>query len=153
PDESFSLGPIYRFGYLQSDAGRVPLQTPLLGLNEAPLQRWPVEDGDLDRRNQPGFGDRVRARQSTTIMDVGDYDHDGWATEFVLPVGGFGCLFQSSVVIGISRRQPKLHVFGTAAHPEEPLTLGRGEWKLLRQSRGRTSYVTQPGYFHSHGSA
>ena len=54
-------------------------------------------------------------------MPLGDYDRDGRATEFVLQVDAGPCGHDTSLVVGISRDTPRLHAFGTAESPDEPL--------------------------------
>ena len=64
-------------------------------------------------------------------MRFGDYDHDGQATEFILQVGTLPCGKKMSVAIGVSRQNPRLHVFSTAEHPERPLVLQAWQWESL----------------------
>src|SRR5262249_18610406 len=75
-----------------------------------------------------------------------DYDGDGRATEFVLPVGGAGCAFHHYVAVGISRARPKLHVLGTVAHPAVPLELSWAGWDLLHKGRGGTYVDLECGF-------
>ncbi len=44
-----------------------------------------------------------------TFLDVGDYDHDGRATEVAIEVGHLVCGHSISYVIGSTRENPRLH--------------------------------------------
>jgi hypothetical protein len=117
---------------------------PTHGLNESILRTWQAQAGD-----EPASGVSetvVRARPHVTVMDLHDYDRDGRATEFALPVGGGGCAYHHYVAVGISRAQPKLHVLGTAAHPAAPLELSWAGWDLLRKGRGGTYVDMECGF-------
>jgi hypothetical protein len=66
-------------------------------------------------------------------MKLGDYDHDGRATELVLAIESEPCGHEPSVVVGISRSNPSLHVFVSADKPATPLVLQRPEdWEKVR---------------------
>jgi hypothetical protein len=67
-------------------------------------------------------------------MDFGDYDHDGEQTEFYLQTETLPCGKSTGVVIGVSRRNPRLHVFGSASNPSKPLYLQRREWEAVRNA-------------------
>lgn len=107
---------------------------------ETLLPAWPVEAGDKDVADDATLTELVRSRELVSLMDLHDYDHDGRATEFLLPIGGVGCAFHGRVAIGVSRTLPELHIFGTVAHPEEPLVLRERGWAVLRTSQ-RGTYV------------
>jgi hypothetical protein len=110
---------------------------------KAQLQRWPVREGDFDRMSQPGFAKLVKSRPIVKIMNLADYDHDGRATEFLLQIGAGPCGHRQTVLVGISRINPKLHVFGTLVHPEAPLVLeSPNSWKQLLLSKGKTTIIT-----------
>jgi hypothetical protein len=102
---------------------------------QAVLRRWDVDQKDRDEANSPGFAARVRARSIATVMHFGDYDHDGRATEFLVQVGTLPCGKKMSVVVGISRATPQLHVFRSAEHPEIPLVLQSGQWEALLKAK------------------
>jgi hypothetical protein len=89
----------------------------------AVLRRWPLLTGDEDAAGKPGFATTVRSRPPVAVMNFADYDRDGRATEFVLQVGAGPCGHQQALLVGIDRRNSRLHAFGTAEHPDEPLTL------------------------------
>jgi hypothetical protein len=89
----------------------------------ATLKRWEVEEHDTDdlfsKRDKNEIASNIRLRPSVRLMNFADYDHDGRATEFFLPVENGGCGHEEGVVIGISRARPYLHVFGTlGGHPK-----------------------------------
>jgi hypothetical protein len=107
---------------------------------EAILPAWSSEKGDADVTDDATLAKLVQSRKLISVLDLQDYDHDGYATEFVLPVGGVGCAFHGSVAVGISRKQPVLHVLGTAKHPDTPRVLSSRGWQVLR-SRGTGTYV------------
>jgi hypothetical protein len=69
-------------------------------------------------------------------MDLADYDHDGWSTEFFLQTGVLPCGKRMGVVIGLSAANRRLHVFGSALHPGKPLVLQKPQWDALRSSAG-----------------
>lgn len=102
---------------------------------EAVLRRWDVDEKDVDESDSPDFASSVQARPIAQVMRFGDYDHDGRATEFLLQVGTLPCGKRMSVVIGISRSRPSLHVFGTVEHPEKPLVLQAAHWESLLQAQ------------------
>jgi hypothetical protein len=108
----------------------------------AVVLRWPVQPEDRDPKsyllNSPeraALLSRVRARPSVKIMALADYNHDGNATEFFLQTEA-GAAHRWGVVVGVSRRNPHLHAFGTALHPDRPLVLQPHEWEALRRNNG-----------------
>ena len=75
-------------------------------------------------------------------MNVNDYDHDGRPTEFVVQTGAPACSHHPSVLVGLSRTRPALHVLGTVAHPDRPLTLEHlDDWDKLLHSTGSVAVV------------
>ena len=124
PDERLELNKLFS-GELDgpADAG------------EAVLRRWEVHDKDLDEANLPDFAARVSTRPPAKIMRFGDYDHDGKATEFVFQVGTLPCGKKMSVVIGVSDKNPRLHVFGAADNPNKPLILQASHWEALLHAK------------------
>jgi hypothetical protein len=86
------------------------------------------------------------------IIALGDYDHDGRATEFVLQVGTLPCGRREAVVVGVSAADGSLHAFASTAHPERPLVLEARFWERLRQlgtrvaadTAGRAAWVEWP---------
>lgn len=103
---------------------------------EGCLRRWDVQGQDWDDKDSPDFTARVRARPIVQIMHFADYDHDGRATEFMLQIGDLPCGKRMCVVIGISRKNSRLHVFASTEHPKKPLVLQDHQWKALLRSKG-----------------
>lgn len=127
PEEQLALTPLFQEGENPAVAQNKPL---------AVLQRWPVLDSDYDSiRASADIAPAVRARPVTRVMTLGDYDHDGRATEFLLQVGTEPCGHHESVLVGVSRANPSLHAFASVAHPERPLVLAPHTWALLLRSR------------------
>jgi hypothetical protein len=108
---------------------------------EAVLRRWDVGEKDIEQSDSATFASGVYARPIATVMRFGDYDHDGRATEFLLQVGTLPCGKQMSVAVGISPRSDRVHVFGTAEHPEKPLVLQAPHWESLLQAKGPVKVV------------
>jgi hypothetical protein len=139
-------------GYAFGEAGELDLVRTIPGKGEdrlhltpffeetdgkAVLPRWPVGKNDFDEKDKAGFAKKVHSRPLVKVMDIGDYDHDGRATEFPLRVGYLSCGHWPTVLIGIDRKNEKLHVIGTAENPKKPLYLGAvSQWKRLKDSRG-----------------
>lgn len=105
-------------------------------VGEVVLRRWDADKKDMDASKSPDFAERVRARPLAQVMRFGDYDHDGRSSEFLLQIGTFPCGKKMSVAVGISRHNPRLHVFSTIEHPERPLVLQAGQWEALLQAKG-----------------
>ncbi|MGO9121390.1 MAG: hypothetical protein ACLQPD_27745 [Desulfomonilaceae bacterium] len=108
---------------------------------EAVLRRWDVYENDLDNSDSPDFAARVLTRPPAKIMRFGDYDHDGKATEFVFQVGTLPCGKKMSVVIGVSDKNPRLHVFGAAENSDKPLILQASHWEALLQAKSPVKVV------------
>lgn len=124
-DERFELAPLFTGEYdTPGEEGQVV------------LRRWDVDRGDMEAGKSPDFAARVRARPVATVMRFGDYDHDGQATEFLFQIGTLPCEKKMSVAIGVSHRNPRLHVLSTAEHPERPLVLQVWQWESLLQAKG-----------------
>ena len=92
--------------------------TDLFHGDQAFLQRWPIRSGDL--RDPSFYGDsmpaKVRRRRATRIMEIGDYNGDGEASEFlllVLPLSSCGELWP--IAVGLTKANPHLHAFGSRA--------------------------------------
>lgn len=110
--------------------------TPLFGdspgLDQAALPRWQHFDNDHKREiDDQQFARQVRTRPLVSIMQMADYNRDGQASEFLLRIGSISCGHSESIVIGITRDNPKLHAFGTAEHPRRPLVLEVETWAAL----------------------
>jgi len=106
---------------------------------QAVLQRWhPDNKRDFKLAERADFTRIVARRPVVKLMHFADYDHDGYATEFYLQTEALPCGKSMGVVIGVSKNNPKLHVFGTASKPTKPLYLQKEEWEALRDA-------TKPG--------
>ncbi len=106
---------------------------------KAVLSRWPHLPEDDARaadpkRKAPSVVE-IHSRRPVRILNLHDFDHDGWATEFMLQVGAGPCGHQASILVGISYRAPTLHAFGTAEHPKTPLVLPPRAWRRLRDEK------------------
>ena len=109
--------------------------------DSAVLQRWqPIpaaahdEEDDWHHAADFDFMKRVHARESTEVLKLADYNHDGQATEFLLQVGAGGCGKHRMVLVGVSRYNPRLHVFASAGAPDQPLTLLAAVWAAVLRS-------------------
>jgi len=154
PCDGFAYGEKGELDLIRRRAGhsdeRLAL-TPLFGDGEgapgsdslAVLQRWPVQESDYGTLSDStrDIASTVRARPVTRAMNLGDYDHDGSATEFPLQIGTTACGHQEAVVVGISPANPSLHAFTSVAHPERPLVLDPDTWAQLLHSHGSTTVV------------
>ena len=118
-----------------AEIDRLRLTPFFAGENGAVLPRWPVDsDHDTDLAQQANFAATVHRRRAVQIMQFADYDHDGAATEVYLQTQPLACGHWLGIVVGVSKSNPKLHVFGTAAHPAKALYLERQEWAALRDA-------------------
>lgn len=103
---------------------------PLFDAKDARVRRWAPNKGDSGKK--PDIASLVM-RPVESVMKLGDYDHDGRATELVLQVEASACGHSPSVVVGISKSNPKLHAFATVEKPKEPVTLERpSDWEQLK---------------------
>lgn len=136
PEERLSLTPLFE------DAQNTPL---------AVLPKWPVYDSDITIKDSKNLKEIVQRRPVVKIMKLADYDHDGRPTEFLLQIGAQACGHRQTVLVGISRHNPKLHIFGTIAHPNIPFILEHPRlWDAFLHSRGDTTVINwQSG---DHGS-
>ncbi len=103
--------------------------------SKAVLARWEVHDKDYDDSDKPDFVARVRSRPLLRIMNFKDYDHDGKPTEFMLQVGTLPCGKLMSIVVGISSKNPHLHVFSSERQPKQPLILQACQWEALHKAK------------------
>jgi hypothetical protein len=106
-----------------------------LDFGKMSLPRWPTDPDDLKR-----FGDgkvdieAVRGRPLVKLMKIGDYDHDGRATEFVLERGGDTCGFHDAVLVGVTRTRDEPHVVATAYTPPFELDLPHAsDWEKVER--------------------
>ncbi len=105
------------------------------------VHRVEPTDGDHTDPEDPGLVDRVAARPPDPILLFADYDRDGRATEFPLQIDAAPCGKRIMVVVGVSQLEPDLHVFHSAAHPDEPLMMQLDEWQALRDDELPTKVV------------
>jgi hypothetical protein len=99
------------------------------------VQRWPTDDKrDFDLSQKEGFSKIVSHRPVVQVMHFADYDHDGEQTEFYLQTETLPCGKSTGVVIGVSRSNPRLHVFSSASNPTKPLYLQGRQWEALRNA-------------------
>ncbi len=117
----------------------------------AVLQRWrPVpatahdEDDDWHHASDFNFIKRVQARGIAEIMRIGDYNHDGRASEFLLQVGTQPCGRHVMVLVGLSRLNSQLHIFAAADAPTVPLEMGPRVWEAVRNSAKPARVVEWP---------
>jgi hypothetical protein len=111
----------------------------------AVVQRWqPAFPADYEASQTEDFAALVSKRPSVQVMHFADYDHDGHATEFYLQTESLPCGKSSGVVIGISKRNQRLHAFGTASKPDSPLYMRKNAWDALRDASGPVEVVTWP---------
>ena len=135
-EERFSLTRLFEYGD----------NFPILADNkrQAVLMKWKPRKDDIDNYKLPGFIEEVAARPLAKIMNFGDYDHDGRATEFMLQIDTLPCGKRMSIIAGISRESPRLHVFTSVSHPKEPLILQDWQWEALRKAKDSTTVVQWP---------
>ncbi len=100
------------------------------------LPRWEPQDGDIKLEGTDELLQRVRSRPVVKVMQFGDYDHDGNATEFFLQTGTAPCGKRTGVVVGRVRGSTGLRALGTVLHPNEPLVMKKDEWEALRDATG-----------------
>jgi hypothetical protein len=116
-----------------SEIDRLHLTPLFLEEPNAVVQRWPTDhQRDFDLSEREDFSRIVSSRPVVQVMHFGDYDHDGRQAEFYLQTETLPCGKSTGVVIGVSRSNPRLHVFASASNPTEPLYLQRREWEALR---------------------
>jgi hypothetical protein len=65
--------------------------------------------------------DAIKTLPIVDVMQLEDYDHDGRAAEFELPIVRNPFAWPKAAVVGISKRNPHLHAFDTVEHPGTPL--------------------------------
>jgi hypothetical protein len=135
-EERFSLTRLFEYGD----------NFPVLAddKRQAILMKWEPRKDDIGNYKLPGFIVEVSARPLAKIMNFGDYDHDGRATEFMLQIDTLPCGKRMSVIVGISRKNSQLHFFTSVTHPEEPLILQDWQWEALRRATGSISVVQWP---------
>lgn len=120
--------------------------TPLFKEQEAAVvRRWPQDEKrDFKLAEREDFSSLVSKRPTVHVMRLEDYDHDGKPTEFYLQTETLPCGKSVGVVAGVSATNARLHVFGTASNPSQPLYLQRREWQALRDASGPVNIVDWP---------
>jgi len=123
------------------EVDRLPL-APLFKDHEIPvpaLQRW-EPDWDKDLKNglssADGLAARAARRPTVKIMEFADYDHDGQKSEFYLEIDTQPCFHTYGIVLGVSNKNPRLHAFGTASHPDKAVEMDSVAWEALRKATG-----------------
>lgn len=125
-----------------SEIDRLHLTPVFTEEHQAVLQRWPANNKtDFKLAQREDFTTLVRQRQIVEVMHFRDYDHDGGETELYLQTEAAPCGKSAGVVIGISKSDPRLHVFGTASNPGKPLFLFKWEWDALLNAASGTTKV------------
>jgi hypothetical protein len=124
-------------GALREGGAQIP------GFVQTPLDEEKTDRAGVVVRPGAQLADVVK-RPHAQAMRLHDYDHDGWATEFVFQVGYWACGQNPSVLVGVSRANPHLHVFGTAEAPARWLVMTYlSSWDSILSARGRTVEVAQ----------
>jgi hypothetical protein len=156
PCDGFAFGETGKLDLVRLRAGRefdrlalTPFFAPyFVGDAQVPprvqLVRYPVQNDDHEAAaelDSDAFEAAVHGRPPVTIMELRDYDRDGQATEFFLQTWAQACGHQVGIVVGVSRRDPKLHAFGSTEHPDQPLRLQRAHWLDLAQAHDPVTRV------------
>ena len=116
---------------------RLPLTPFFEDRRVAVVQRWqPDTHKDFKLSMRPDFPAIVAKRPITQVMHLADYDHDGLPNDFYLQTEARPCGKSFGIVIGISKRNPRLHALGTASNPGHPLYMQKDEWEALRHASG-----------------
>ena len=111
----------------------------------AVVPRWPVDaDRDFDASSQQGFAAQVAKRPVVQVMFTADYLHDGWGSEFYLETQSGPCGHTSGMLIGVTKRYPRLHAVGAASSPGTALRLNNLAWDALRQKSGPFEILDVP---------
>jgi len=99
---------------------------------DAVIPRWAPSDAEKKSLVAAKLAELV-SRPLVPVMKLGDYDHDGRATEFALQVGAIPCGHQQTVVVGIDRKNPHLHALGTASSPGAAVVFEHAmDWEKVR---------------------
>jgi serine/threonine protein kinase len=109
------------------------------------LPRWNLSDADREAaRNTPAGGDpsaRFATRPPARIMRLGDYDGDGTAAEFALPVSTSSSGHVYTVLVGLFDGE-RLSLAAPRGWRRERFTLAQPHrWELIRG--GRSARVVQ----------
>lgn len=146
PCTGFAYGELGRLSLVRRQGGKVIDRLALGSYFEdlpaddakglAAMQWRPMEPRDFDDfqtadGTDPALAAAVRKRPGPRVMRMGDYDRDGNASEFLVQVSAGPCGHTAYMLFGVSRANPKLHAFGTADHPADPLVLPGQAWQAL----------------------
>src|SRR5207248_219360 len=102
---------------------------------QAIVQRWaPHEDDGKTAYSDDAFAEKVARRPNVQVIHFADYDHDGQANEFFLQTGTEPCGKRTGIVVGLSRRNRRLHALGTIHNPDKSLSMRKESWEALRDS-------------------
>lgn len=136
PDETMSLDPLFR---------GVGIMTPIAG-SGAVLPKLPYRESDFarDSRKDPTLAGDISRRPIKRIMQMADYNHDGWEAKFLLQVDEVPCGRRRFVAVGVTKARPYLHALGSKAWPEQPLILAGEVWMKLRHGVGPFNVLTWP---------
>lgn len=143
PCEGFAYAEYGELELVRLRPGQPPERVPLSPLFGSPsdkeepkamLRRWQPREGD-DSIHPDKLSGVLGRRKSLRAMELGDYDHDGQAREFVLQTSAYGCGMREAVLIGYDRRDGHVRALGTAEHPEKPLVLEPETWAELLKSK------------------
>jgi hypothetical protein len=92
--------------------------------------------------------DEAAVRRAVQVMHLRDYNHDRLATEFFLQTDAKPCgkhygvvVGITKVVVGITKDNPRLHAFGTVAHPDIPFSMEFDAWEQLRTATGAVKII------------
>ncbi|HEX4847762.1 MAG TPA: hypothetical protein VFV30_06435 [Novosphingobium sp.] len=150
PCTGFAYGELGRLSLVRKQGGQVvdrlalgPYFDELPADNSkglAAMQWRPMDPRDFDEMADGGATPaqlaQIRQRPGPRVMRMGDYDRDGNASEFLVQVSAGPCGHTEYMLFGVSRANPRLHAFGSADHPGDPLVLPGQAWQAL---------LTRPG--------
>jgi hypothetical protein len=106
--------------------------------DEAAVQRVALIESD---RKSASDTPNLTGRPVVQVMHLGDYNHDGLATEFFLQTDAKPCGKHYGVVLGITKDNPRVHPFGTIARPDVPLSMESDAWEILRTARAPVKII------------
>jgi hypothetical protein len=106
--------------------------SPFFDDGDARLPRWVVLPEERKGGPKKASMAEIQQRELVPVMKVGDYDHDGRATELVLQIAAYACGHTPAILVGITKTQG-LHAFPAGDKPNEPLTLeSAADWEKVR---------------------
>lgn len=119
--DRLELGPLFDELPANASAG-------LAGMQWRPFK---ASDTDADRPDAAAWLDDILRRPGPRVMQMADYDHDGVASEFLIQTSTGPCGHTDYVAVGVSKANPRLHAFGTIAHPDGALQMPGQAWQAL----------------------